>query len=72
VFAAAAEDFPLLDSHLLEDTDWILRDLEDTYCWSYLKHHRGEFIDKNFELVAENEYWELYGRRASAQSPQTH
>jgi hypothetical protein len=72
VFAAAAEDFPLLDSHLLEDTDWILRDLEDTYCWSYLKHHRGEFIDKNFELVAENEYWELYGRRASAQSTQTH
>lgn len=63
VFASSPKDFPLIDKDLLADTDWILADKNDLYCWNYLQHHRGKFIEQNFELVAENDNWRLYGRK---------
>lgn len=63
MFTASPQDVPPLHPHLLEDADWILRDLHDTDCWTYLQHHRSAYIDENFELAAKNDHWELYSHK---------
>ena len=61
-----------VEEEFLADIDWVLRDIsgfEDggavgpwARYWRYLSFHRGEFIEKEIEAVAENAHWMLYKR----------
>lgn len=63
VFLSGPEKFALIDDAVLEDTKWLLRDKKAPYCWNYLRYHRGQYIDDNFETVGENDNWQLYRRK---------
>lgn len=62
-FVPAPQSVPLLDEDLLEDADWVLRDLKDPRPWGYLTHWRGEYFEGHFERKSENDEWALYGRK---------
>lgn len=63
LFITHPTDAPLNIPHLLEDADWILRDLGDDACWRYLQHFRGDYLNRRFVEAARNDDWILYRRR---------
>lgn len=62
VYSRVPTDIPLLDDDLLDDAEWVLRDLTEDLCWDYIQHYRGDYFAESFTLVGETEGWELYGR----------
>jgi hypothetical protein len=64
IYLQEPETIALIDDQMLADADWILRDSYYEGFWRYLKHHRGGFIDQNFDEVGTEGQWTLYRRKA--------
>jgi hypothetical protein len=63
IYLNQPEKLPLVDDRLLEDVDWILRGASFDDFWRYLNFHRRDYLQKEFEPVAEEGLWTLYRRK---------